>query len=96
MSKMATVPVFACRVCGKPVYFTHVQTAVSDPEGKILDEMMYHLSNVALCAEHRRHYNWYASQNRADEFFKNELNPQRVLYNILDESGLDYYGKNSG
>lgn len=94
MSQMSTVPVFACRVCGAPVFATQVATYVDDPEGKVLEALMKGLSEIAFCPEHRRQWNWYASQNRADEFYANLFNPEGVLYNIRQgKTDVDWYGK---
>lgn len=92
MSKMATVPVFACRYCGKPVYVTNLSTRIDDPNSELLFKLMEGLRDIAMCKECRNRYNWYASQNRAAEM---PLNPQGILYNIHDHSGLDYYGRNA-
>ena len=94
MSQMSTVPVFACRVCGKPVYVTSLRTIGEDPDGKLLETLMKGLSDVALCPEHRRQWNYFASRNRADEFYSNLFNPQGVLYNIRPGlTGVDWYGR---
>ena len=94
MSQLSTVPVFACRVCGKPVYVTSLRTVRDDPDGKILEALMKGLADVALCQEHQRQWNWYASRNRADEFYSNLFNPNPVLYNIHPGmSGVDWYGR---
>ena len=94
MSQMSTVPVFACRVCGKSVYATHLVTRIDDPDGKVLNALMKGLSEIALCPEHQRQWNWYASQNRADEFYSNLFNPQGVLYNVRQgKTGVDWYGR---
>jgi hypothetical protein len=95
MSEMATVPVFACRVCGKPVYITHLSTQEADADAKKLKLLMQGLSKIALCDYHRAKRNWYASQGREAEFLANELNPVTVIYNVVDGSKLDYYGKNN-
>lgn len=95
MSQMSTYPVLACKVCGKAVVVKHLSTKGVDNDGSKLFELMQGLPDIALCAEHRRQYNWFARQNRADEFIKAALNPQGVLYNIIDETGLDYYGRDA-
>jgi len=89
MAEMATTPVFACRVCGKPVLVTHL-SSLNDANAEKLKMFMQGLSKIALCDYHRQVYNWYASQNRSDEFL---LNPNIVIYNVVDKSNLDYYGK---
>lgn len=94
MAEMATVPVFACRVCGKPVYATHLSTTGKDPSAETLKVLMQGLSKIALCDYHKAKRNWYASQGREDEFLANELNPMTVIYNVVDNSKLDYYRKN--
>lgn len=93
MSKMATVPVFACRVCGTPVYATHLSTAGQDGNAKKLKLLMDGLSKIALCDYHKAKRNWYATQGREEEFIKNELNPETVIYSVVDVSGADYYGR---
>lgn len=92
MSQMATVPVFACRKCGKPVYVTHLSTKADDPQAENLRILMRGLSSIALCKECRKAYNYFASQNRANEFL---LNPHIVIYNVRDNTGVDYYGRQS-
>lgn len=94
MAKMATVPVFACKVCGKAVYVTDLSTRGQGGADE-LKALMQGLKSIALCAEHRKAYNYYASQNRADEFIKNQLDPATTIYNVRDESGVDYYGRDS-
>jgi hypothetical protein len=91
MSQMATTPVFACRVCGKPVYVTHLSTTGRDDNAENLKRLMVNLSKIALCKYHAMKRNWYASQGREEEFLKNELNPLTVIYNVVDNSGMDYY-----
>lgn len=83
---MATTPVFACRRCGKPVVF-------GDVVARSLDELkaiMAHLNEIALCDYCTHVKLWLQSQGRQDEFL---VNPQGIIYNVIDESGLDYYGK---
>lgn len=89
MAEMATTPVFACRVCGKPVYVTHL-SSVGDPSAEKLKMFMQGLPKISLCKYHRKVYNWYASQGRSEEFL---LNPNIIIYTVLDNSGLDYYGR---
>lgn len=89
MAQMATIPVFACRYCGKPVYITHLST-VNDPDASKLKAIMQSLSQIALCAEHRAKYNWLAKHGLEKEMM---LNPHVVIYNVLDHSGVDYYRK---
>ena len=93
MAKMSTVPVFACRDCGKPVYVTNLQTMVEDPDGKLLNTLMKGLSEIARCPDCRAKWNWWASQNRSAEYYANFFNPQGVLYNIRPGiSQVDWYG----
>jgi hypothetical protein len=82
---MSTTPVFACRVCGKPVVVSRLSTYVDDPDGKLLQSLMKGLAEIALCPSHQAKRNWYASQGRLDEFLKNELNPRAVLYSVQDD-----------
>ena len=93
MSQMSTVPVFACRVCRQPVYVTKLTTFVDDPDGKLLASLMKALADVALCDYHKAMRNWYASQGRESEFLANALNPNVVLYNVHDHTGVGWYGK---
>jgi hypothetical protein len=95
MSQMATVPVYGCRVCGKPVYVVHLSTTGVDPSAELLKTLMQGLSKVALCKYHQMKRNWYASQGREEEFLKNELSPMTVIYNVVDNSDLDYYNRKS-
>lgn len=92
MSKMATTPVFACRKCGKPVYVTNLSTQVDDPASELLQSFMQGLAKIALCGGCRAAYNWYASQGRSEEFL---TNPEIVIYNVRDNTELDYYGRKS-
>lgn len=95
MSKMSTVPVFACRDCGKAVYATHLSTNLDDPDGNLLRVLMKGLSEIARCPECQKRWNWFASQNRSDEYYKNFYNPQGVLYNVRPGvSQVDWYGRN--
>jgi endogenous inhibitor of DNA gyrase (YacG/DUF329 family) len=91
MSKMSTTPVFACRVCGKPVVVSNLTTYVNDPDGKLLQSLMKAMSDIALCPSCQRKRDWYARQNREAEFLANELNPNVVLYNVQDTSGVGWY-----
>lgn len=93
MAEMATVPVFACRVCGKPVYVTHLSTTGADPKAGLLKTLMQGLSKVALCDLHKQNRNYYATQGREEEWLKSEFNPRGVIYAVLDHSDLDYYRK---
>jgi hypothetical protein len=85
------MPVFACRVCRKPVYVTHLSTHLNDPDGKVLMGLMKAMRDIALCPECQRKRDWYANQNREEEFLKNELNPNSVLYNVVDNTGIGWY-----
>jgi len=93
MSRMATIPVFACRVCGKPVYVTHLSTAGRDDNAEGLKRLMQNLGKITLCNWHQRQRNYYASQGREEEWISNELNPATVIYTVVDPSGADYYGR---
>lgn len=88
---MATVPVFACRVCGKPVYATHLSTQINDPNNELLKSLMQSLAKIALCRYHQLVRNYYASLGREDEFLKNQFNPQPVILSVVDSTGLNYY-----
>ena len=94
MAEMATVPVYACRVCGKPVYVTHLSTTKADPSAEMLKTLMLGLSKIALCKYCSMKRNYYATQGREEEWLANELNPMTVIYNVVDNSNLDYYRKN--
>lgn len=65
---MRLIPVFKCRVCGKPVFVTLLDTTRPDPDGVLLHKLMGGLAKVALCNWHQRQKNWYASQNRLEEW----------------------------
>jgi len=65
---MRLIPVFKCRVCGKPVFVTLLDTARPDPDGVVLHSLMAGLERVALCNWHQRQKNWYASQHRLAEW----------------------------
>lgn len=94
MSQMATIPVYKCRVCGKPVYVTHLSTQGADPNAEKLKMLMQGLSKIALCDYHRAKRNHFATQGREAEFIANELNPLTTIYNVVDNSKVDYYGRN--
>lgn len=89
------MPVYACRVCGKPVYVIHLSTKGRDDNAEQLKRLMQGLGKIALCKYHAMKRNWYASQGREDEWLKNELNPMTVIYNVVDKSGVDYYKRSS-
>ena len=91
MAQMSTIPVFACRVCGKPVYATHLSTQGSDPNNEKLKKFMRGLASIALCPYHQKVRNYYASQGREDEFLKEQLSPASVIYSVRDNTGLNYY-----
>lgn len=91
MAKMATQPVFACRVCGKPVVVAHLSTTVNDPSGELLKSLMQKLAEIALCPWHQNVRNYYARQGRENEFIREQLNPRLVLLSVIDNSGLNYY-----
>lgn len=86
MAVMATTPVFACRICKAPVVMSAM--SFNDASAEKLNKIMPNLYKVALCPHHRRVYNWYAKQGRSNEFL---LNPDPILYQVIDNSGLDYY-----
>jgi hypothetical protein len=68
MSEMKTQPVFLCRRCGTPVVVNHLSTATSDPEGKLLSELMKGLGKIALCPYHQAQRDWYAQQGRMEDW----------------------------
>ena len=87
---MATIPVFACRKCGTPVYVTRLESLSNDPDASKLKELMKGLADIALCKYCQMKYNYFAAQGRSDEF---PLNPHIVIYNVHDHSEADYYGR---
>ena len=93
MAQMATVPVFKCRACGRPVYVTHLSTTGADPKAELLKDLMQGLSKVALCKYCQMKRNYYATQGREEEFLANELNPRPVILTVVDPTELDYYGR---
>jgi hypothetical protein len=90
MAEMATIPVYACRKCAAPVYVTHL-SSIDDPKAEKLKDFMQNLGKIALCNKCRKAEMWYAQQGRSDEFL---VNPGIVIYNVVDNSKLDYYGRN--
>lgn len=70
MSMMKTRPVFQCRRCGKPVVVAMLATQVEDPDGELLHVMMHNLKKIAYCGFHRKQRNYYASQNRLEDWEK--------------------------
>jgi hypothetical protein len=91
MAQMATTPVFACRRCGKPVYVTRLVTNKSDPQAELLQSFMPELGKIAYCADCRAVWNQLASVGREHEFLSS---PDTVIYNVIDNTGLDYYRRN--
>lgn len=89
MSEMATIPVFACRRCQKPVYVVHL-SANNDPDAEKLKGFMQNLQKIALCEDCLKIYNYLASQNRSSEFY---VNPHITIYNVVDNSTADYYNR---
>lgn len=85
MGQMATVPVFACRGCGRPVYATHLST-VADPDNKKLKMMMQGLSKIALCKHCKAQSDYFA---QTGQYLP--LNPHSVIYTVVDPSGANYY-----
>lgn len=88
MAEMATTPVFACRGCGKPLMAS--LKSFNDTNAEKLKELMKGLADIAFCKHCIGRYNYLASQGRSDEFYKN---PTGVIYNVIDNSGVDYYRK---
>lgn len=86
---MATIPVFACRVCGKPVYGIHLSTQ-NDPNNERLKLLMQGLAKAALCDYHKNRYNYLAERNRSDEM---PLNPNLIIYSVIDDTKANYYGE---
>ena len=82
MSQMSTIPVFACRVCKRPVSVSHLVTYENDPDGTKLTRLMKSIADIALCSECQNIRDYYARQNRANEFLTNQLNPHKVLYRV--------------
>jgi hypothetical protein len=70
MSELNTQPIFKCKICGAPVVLTHLETAVNDPDGKLLYELTKRLGENALCKYHEQMKAWYYSQNRVEEWEK--------------------------
>jgi len=89
MAEMATIPVFACRRCGKPVLVTHLSSR-KDPTAEKLKGFMQNLQKIAMCKDCQAAYNYLAAHGRSSEFL---LNPNVVIYNVLDHTNLDYYGR---
>ena len=87
---MATTPVFACRSCGRPVAVTHL-SSINDPNAEKLRSFMKHLADIAICPECRKKQLWLMAHGEPSEF---RVNPNGVIYSVIDKSGLDYYGKN--
>lgn len=87
MGQMATVPVFACRGCGRPVYATHLSTK-NDPDNELLKKMMQGLSKIALCKHCKAQSDYFAQTGRLLP-----LNNTSVIYSVVDPSGADYYGR---
>lgn len=90
MSQMATTPVYACRACGKPVAVTVLRTTVDDPQATLLKSFMAHLHEIAYCKECRKKQIYLQSQGRGNEFL---VNPKGVIYAVVDDTKIDYYGR---
>ncbi len=85
MAKMATTPVFGCRGCGKPVA---VKLEAKDTE--TLKQLMTGLAKIALCKYCKARYDYLAYMGRSEEF---PLNEHIIIYQVVDNSGLDYYNR---
>lgn len=85
--KMSTVPVFKCRGCGRPVYGTLLEA----PDAETLKQHMAGLAEIAMCKDCKNRYNYAAA--RGEEF---HLNPSLVLLNVVDNTGVDWYGRQKG
>lgn len=73
MSKMSTIPVFTCKAphgCSRMVRGVHLSTTQADPDGKLLDKLMAHMGDKALCDFHRNQFNYYSSRNEGDAWWK--------------------------
>jgi len=92
MAQMSTIPVFRCKYCGKPVYFTECRTATPDPEGELLGELMRATARNPICPKCQKVYNYYASQGRSDEFIRGMLSPITINSN-KNERILKQHGK---
>ncbi len=88
MAQMGTTPVFACKHCGKPVAIT-LSTTV-DPGAVLLREFMQHLQDIAICPECHKKQLWLQAHGQESEF---KVNPRGIIYNVIDNSGMDYYGR---
>ncbi len=86
---MATTPVFACKSCGRPVAVTHL-SSINDPTAEKLKSFMQHLSDIAICPNCRKRQLWLQGHGDANEF---RINPQGIIYSVIDKSGADYYGR---
>jgi hypothetical protein len=51
---------------------------------------MMHLHEIAICPSCRKRELWLRAHGDVNEF---RVNPHGVIYNVIDESGLDYYEK---
>jgi len=65
-------------------------SAIDDPSAEQLKGMMQNLKKIALCKPCLKIYNHLAAVGRSDEFL---LNPHVVIYNVVDNSQADYYGR---
>jgi hypothetical protein len=89
MAVMGTTPVFACKHCGAPVIATQVKS-YNDPNAAKLKFIMQGLAQIAICPTCKKKQLWLQSQGRNSEFL---VNPEGIIYAVYDNSGLDYYGR---
>ena len=74
MSKISKIqPVIKCCRCGKAVVVKELEVYAADPTGEILRGMLANLSKTALCDFHQKQREYYASQNRLQDWENGNL-----------------------
>ncbi len=72
MSQMNTVPVFKCRVCGKPLAVTMLRTTKPDTDGQMMNQLMANLHKIAICNDCRLRMEYLQKNNRGNEFYMSD------------------------
>lgn len=76
MSQLSTMPIFKCRVCGKPIILTKLCTTIPDEDCSLLNDMIKGIAKVAICDDCRKREIYLLENNRGDEI---NYNPDTIL-----------------
>jgi hypothetical protein len=66
-------PVLRCKRCRAYIVVKEMQTYRPDPDGSMLREWLRHLEKTALCPNCQNQYNYYASQNRLQDWERGDV-----------------------